>query len=61
MLVLIQIISSVILLVLIGFNIHMNIRYQTEIKYLDDARKQLEKLSKEYEAELAEKPSEKRH
>ena len=46
---------SVILLVLIGFNIHMNIRYQTEIKYLDDARKQYEKLSKEYEAELAEK------
>ena len=55
MLEIIQIISSVILLVLVGFNIHMNIRYRTEIKYLDDARKQYEKLSKECEAELAEK------
>ena len=51
-------ILSVILLVLIGFNIHMNIWYRTEIKYLDDVRKQFEKLSEEYEAELAEKLSE---
>ena len=49
---------SVILLVLIVFNIHMNIWYRTEIKYLDDVREQFGKLSKEYEAELAEKPSE---
>ena len=55
MLEIIQLISSDILLVLVGFNIHMNIRYRTEIKYLDDARKQYEKLSKECEAELAEK------
>ena len=54
----IQIILSIILLVLIGFNIHMNIWYRTEIKYLDDVRKQFEKLSEEYEAELAEKSSE---
>ena len=58
MLEIIQIILSVILLVLIGFNIHMNIWYRTEIKYLDDVRKQFKKLSKEYEAKLAEKPSE---
>ena len=55
MLEIIQIMLSVILLVLIGFNIHMNIWYQKEIKYLDDVGKQFEKLSKEYEAELAEK------
>ena len=61
MLEIIQIISSVILLVLIGFNIHMNIRYRTKIKYLDDARKQFEKLSKECEAELAEKLSEEKN
>ena len=41
----------VILLVLIGSNIHMNIRYREEIKRLDEVRKQFEKLSKEYEAE----------
>ena len=58
MLEIIQIILSIILLVLIGFNIHMSIWYRTEIKYLDDVRKQFEKLSKEYEAELAEKSSE---
>ena len=58
MLEIIMMILSVILLVLIGFNIHMNIWYRTEIKYLDDVRKQFEKLSKEYEAELTEKPSE---
>lgn len=61
MLAFIQIILSVILLVLIGFNIHMNIWYQKEIKYLDDVEKQFEKLSKEYEAELAEKPSEEKN
>ena len=55
MLEIIQILLSVILLVFIGFNIHMNIWYRTKIKYLDDAMKQFEKLSKEYEAELAEK------
>lgn len=55
MLEIIQIMLSVILLVLIGFNIRMNIWYRAEIKYLDDIRKQFEKLSKEYEAELAEK------
>lgn len=58
MLEIIQPILSVILLVLIGFNIHMNIWYRTEIKYLDDVRKRFEKLSKEWEAELAEKSSE---
>ena len=52
---------SVILLVLVGFNIHMNIWYRKEIKCLDEARKQFEKLSKEYEAELAEKPSEEKN
>ena len=61
MLEIIQTILSVILLVLIGFNIHMNIWYRKEIKYLDDVRKQFEKLSKEYEAELAEKPSEEKN
>ena len=61
MLAIIQIILSVILLVLIGFNIHMNIWYRTEIRYLDDVRKQFEKLSKECEAELAEKPSEEKN
>ena len=58
MLEIIMMILSVILPVLIGFNIHMIIWYQTEIKYLDDVRKQFEKLSEEYEAELAEKHSE---
>ena len=61
MLGIIQTILSVILLVLIGFNIHMNIWYRTEIKYLDDVRKQFEKLSKEWEAELAEKHSEEKN
>ena len=36
----------------------MNIWYQKQLKYLDDAREKFEKLSKEYDAELAEKPSE---
>ena len=58
MLEIIMMILSVILLVLIGFNIHTTIWYLTEIKYLDDVRKQFEKLSEEYEAELAEKLSE---
>ena len=58
MLEIIMMILSVILLVLIGFNIHMNIWYRKDLKRLDEARKQYEKLSKEYEAELAEKPSE---
>lgn len=58
MLEIITMILSFILLVLIGFNIHMNIWYRTELKCLDDAREQFEKLSKEYEAELAEKHSE---
>lgn len=44
------ILLSIVLLVLIGFNIHMNIWYQKQLKYLDDAREQFEKLSKEYEA-----------
>ena len=33
----------------------MNIWYREKIKYLDDARKQYEKLSKECEEKLAEK------
>ena len=61
MLEIIQTILSVILLALIGFNIHMNIWYRTKIKYLDDVSKQFEKLSKEYEAELAEKSSEEKN
>lgn len=58
MLEIIMMILSVILLVLGILCIRANIWYRTEIKYLDDARKQFEKLSKEYEVELAEKPSE---
>ena len=61
MLEIIQTILSVILLALIGFNIHMNIWYRKKIKYLDDVSKQFEKLSKEYEAELAEKSSEEKN
>lgn len=53
-----EIIMLTTLLLLIWFNIHMNIWYRTEIKYLDDVRKRFEKLSEEYEAELAEKHSE---
>lgn len=51
-------ILSAIILALDILCIRANIWYRTEIKYLDDARKQFEKLSEEYEAELAEKPSE---
>ena len=47
-----------VLLVLNVLNIRANIWYREELKCLDEARKQYEKLSKEYEAELAEKPSE---
>lgn len=54
----ITMILQCILLVLIGFNIYMDIWYRTEIKYLDNVRKRFEKLSEEYEAELAEKHSE---
>ena len=58
MLGIIQIILSVILLVLNILCIRANIWYRKELKSLDEARKQYEKLSKEYEAKLAEKPSE---
>lgn len=58
MLEIIMMILSFILLLLIVFNIHMNIWYRTEIKYLENVREQFEKLSEEYEAELAEKHSE---
>ena len=58
MLEIIMMILSVILLVLGIFCIRANIWYRKELKSLDEARKQYEKLSKEYEAELAEKPSE---
>lgn len=58
MLEIIMMILSVVLLVLIGFNIHMNIWYRTGIKYLEEVRKQYKKLSKECEAKLAEKHSE---
>ena len=58
MLEIIMMILAAVLLVLNVLNIRANIWYRTEIKCLDEARKQYEKLSKEYEAELAEKPSE---
>lgn len=58
MLEIITMMLSFILLLLIGFNIYMYRWYRTEIKYLDDVRKRFEKLSEEYEAELAEKSSE---
>ena len=51
-------ILSVILLVLNILCIRANIWYRKGLKRLDEARKQYEKLSKEYEAELAEKLSE---
>ena len=54
----IMMILSVVLLVLNVLNVRANIWYREELKYLDDVRKQFEKLSKEYEAKLAEKPSE---
>ena len=47
MLEIIQIMLSVVLLALVGFTIHMNIWYREELKCLDEARKQYEKLSKE--------------
>ena len=58
MLEIIMMILAVLLLVLNVLNIRANIWYREELKCLDEARKQYEKLSKEYEAELAEKPSE---
>ena len=50
----IMMILSVLLLVLNIFSIRANIWYREELKRLDEARKQYEKLSKECEAELAE-------
>ena len=58
MLEIIMMILAAVLLVLNVLNIRANIWYRKELKCLDEARKQYEKLSKEYEAELAEKPSE---
>lgn len=58
MLEIIMMILSVILLALDILCIRANIWYWKDLKRLDEARKQYEKLSKEYEAELAEKPSE---
>lgn len=58
MLEIIMMILSVILLVLGILCIRANIWYWKDLKRLDEVRKQYEKLSKEYEAELAEKPSE---
>ena len=58
MLEIIMILLSVLLLVLNVFSIRANIWYQEEIKRMDEARKQYEKLSKECEVKLAEKPSE---
>ena len=58
MLEIIMMILAAVLLVLNVLNIRANIWYREELKCLDEARKQYEKLSKEYEAELAEKPSE---
>ena len=58
MLEIIMMILSVILLALDIFFIRANIWYRKDLKRLDEARKQYEKLSKKCEAELAEKPSE---
>ena len=55
MLAIITMILSVVLLVLNVFVIRAAIWYREELKSLDDARKQYEKLSKEYEVKLAEK------
>lgn len=59
----IMMILFVVLLVLGILCIRANIWYWKDLKRLDEARKQYEKqqyekLSKEYEAELAERPSE---
>lgn len=51
----IMMILSVVLLVLNAFSIRANIWYREQLKCLDEARKQYEKLSKECEAKLAEK------
>lgn len=55
MLAIIMMILSVVLLVLNVFFIRATIWYREELKSLDDAREQYEKLSKEYEVKLAEK------
>ena len=55
MLEIIMILLSVLLLVLNVFSIRANIWYQEAIKRMDESRKQYENLSKECEAELAEK------
>ena len=55
MLEIIMILLSVLLLVLNIFSIRANIWYREEIKRMDEARKQYEKLSKECEVKLAEK------
>lgn len=54
----IMMILSVVLLVLNAFFIRANIWYWKDLKCLDEARKQYEKLSKKCEEKLAEKPSE---
>ena len=61
MLEIIMILLSVLLLVLNVFSIRANIWYREEIKRMDESRKQYEKLSKECEAELAEKLSEEKN
>ena len=61
MLEIIMILLSVLLLVSNAFFIRANIWYREELKRLDESRKQYEKLSKECEAELAEKPSEEKN
>ena len=58
MLEIIMMVLAAVLLVLNVLNIRANIWYREELKCLDEARKQYEKLSKEWEAELAEKSSE---
>ena len=54
--IIIMILAAVLLVLIV--NIRANIWYREELKCLDEVRKQYEKLNKEYEAELAEKPSE---
>ena len=53
--IIIMMVLSGSLLVLNIFSIRANIWYRKELKRLDDARKQYEKLSKECEVKLAEK------
>ena len=61
MLEIIMILLSVLLLVLNVFSIRADIWCLEEIKRMDESRKQFEKLSKECEAELAEKLSEEKN